>query len=315
MRFAQPDEQPLVSVCVVTYNHENWINEAIESVLMQETDFLCEFIIADDSSKDNTRNIVLSYAEKYPIKLILQEKNKGAGENIKDLFAAPRGKYVALLEGDDAWKDKYKLQKQFNLLEQNPDISLCYGNSLINDTLNPDSNIYFKTGNKPYVRLNKYEALRHCIIPTCTMFFKNIMDKVPDWYYTSHGGDYFLVYLLGKEGDIYYQDEVFGLYNHHYKGISATKNFCRSIYEDTELNYKLVEYYNGDNKIRDILIGKHMQSISFIFHRKAFLLAIKLFWKLPFKRILFFPRQYLQYAKLGIKVHFFIPGKLNCRHE
>jgi len=68
--------EPLVSVCLITYNHANYIREAIDSVLMQKVNFAWEFIIADDFSTDGTREIVLNYKEKYPefIKLILQEK-------------------------------------------------------------------------------------------------------------------------------------------------------------------------------------------------------------------------------------------------
>src|SRR5947209_14512193 len=95
MRFALENETPLVSVCLLTYKHEDYISKAIESVLEQETDFPCEFIIADDCSPDNTRTILKSYAEKYPIKLILQEKNVGMQRNIKSLWDTPVGKYVA----------------------------------------------------------------------------------------------------------------------------------------------------------------------------------------------------------------------------
>ncbi len=118
MTFASQNETPLVSICLLTYNHQRWIHEAIDSILRQETDFPCELIIAEDCSTDRTREIVLSYAEKYPIRLILQEKNKGAMRNLKDLMDAPAGKYVAYIEGDDSWIDPLKLKKQSCLLEK-----------------------------------------------------------------------------------------------------------------------------------------------------------------------------------------------------
>src|SRR5215218_1828377 len=156
MRFAQATDQPVVSVCLLTYNHDKWIAQAIESALMQEFDLPCEFIIADDCSTDQTREILLQYAEKYPIKLLLQEKNKGAAANWRDLVNAAVGTYVAFFEGDDAWIDPSKLTKQFNVLENNPDVALCYSNAKVYDTKNPNSNIYFKNGNEHPKILNSH---------------------------------------------------------------------------------------------------------------------------------------------------------------
>ncbi len=133
MNFVRNTQTPLVSVCLITYKHEAYITQAIESVLNQETDFTCEFIIAEDLSPDKTREIVQSFASQFPIKLILQDKNVGAERNWMDLLRSARGKYVAYLEGDDFWTDSQKLQKQVNILEANHDLVLAYHhcNSLV----------------------------------------------------------------------------------------------------------------------------------------------------------------------------------------
>lgn len=121
---------PIVSVCLITYNHEKYIAQAIEGVLMQETEYTWELVIADDFSTDNTRAILLSYKEKYPdkIKLILQEKNVGANKNWIDLLSYPASKYIAYFEGDDYWIDKKKLQKQVAFLEAHDDYGLIHTN-------------------------------------------------------------------------------------------------------------------------------------------------------------------------------------------
>lgn len=303
LKFAGEDEQPLVSVCIITYNHEKWITAAIDSVLEQETDFPCEVIIADDCSTDSTREILKGYAKKYPIKLILQKKNKGAKENWKDLMKAPTGKYIAYFEGDDAWVHPLKLQKQVDVLKTNPHVSLCYSNATIVDTKNPALTIFFSEKSKPKQLLNKYDVINHCVIPTCTMTFLNKMKEIPDWYYQTNAGDYFLVYLLSKWGEAYYQNEVFGLHNHHYNGVSAMRNMSKSIYEDTVLSYRLLDHLGNSTAIKKILLGRHIQSINYIFHRKSFLLAIQLFWKLPFRLIAKVPKDYTTILKLCIKVH------------
>ena len=87
------------SVLMVTYNHQEFIAQALDSVLMQEVDFEYEIIIGEDCSTDNTRQIVIDYQRKYPdkIRLLLPEVNLGAHENFIATYKACNGKYIALL--------------------------------------------------------------------------------------------------------------------------------------------------------------------------------------------------------------------------
>ena len=121
-------ETPLVSVRMSTYNHEKFIAQAIEGVLMQKTNFLFELIIGEDCSTDRTREIVVDYANRYPeiIKPILHEKNVGSKLNGRACKAACRGKYIAICEGDDYWIDPLKLQKQVDFMESHPECSFCF---------------------------------------------------------------------------------------------------------------------------------------------------------------------------------------------
>ena len=119
-----------VSINCTTYNQEMYIAEAIESFLMQKTTFSYEILIHDDASTDNTREIIKKYEEKYPdiIKPIYQSENKyskGVKVGYEYNFKRARGKYIALCEGDDYWTDPYKLQKQVDYMEANPDCTLC----------------------------------------------------------------------------------------------------------------------------------------------------------------------------------------------
>jgi len=122
---------PLLSVCVITYNHASFIRQAIDSVLMQELDFTWEIIIADDCSTDGTREILLEYKAKYPdlIKLILQGENVGPSRNWYDLIYSTNSKYIAYLEGDDYWIDNKKLKTQYEHLENQPNINMCLHNA------------------------------------------------------------------------------------------------------------------------------------------------------------------------------------------
>ena len=121
-------KNPLVSVKMITYNHEPYIAQAIEGVLMQGTDFPIELIIGEDCSTDGTRNIVSYYQKKYPdiIRVITSDKNVGACKNGLRTDKACRGKYIAYCEGDDYWHHPLKLQKQVDYLESHPDVGLVH---------------------------------------------------------------------------------------------------------------------------------------------------------------------------------------------
>lgn len=125
--FTTPSSQPLVSVCMITYNHEKFIRQAIESVLCQRTNFQYELIIGEDGSTDNTRLICEEYSMRYSnVRLLPKGCNKGYRINFLETLKAASGKYVALCEGDDYWSDPQKLQQQFDVLERNAEVIICY---------------------------------------------------------------------------------------------------------------------------------------------------------------------------------------------
>ncbi|WP_213067242.1 glycosyltransferase family 2 protein [Acinetobacter sp. CFCC 10889] len=115
-----------VSVCVVTYNQEKYLAECLEKLVNQQTNFAFEIIVGEDCSTDQTRSIVQQYYEKYPdlIVPILHEKNVGALENIRQVYAQAKGKYIAHVDGDDIALEG-KLQKQFDALEAHPECNIC----------------------------------------------------------------------------------------------------------------------------------------------------------------------------------------------
>jgi len=114
--------KPIISVCVQTYNHSNYIRHCLNSILEQQTNFDFEILLGEDASTDGTREICIEYAEQYPDKIRLflhhRENNIKIGDQptgrfnfLYNLFSA-KGKYIALCEGDDYWTDPFKLQKK-----------------------------------------------------------------------------------------------------------------------------------------------------------------------------------------------------------
>lgn len=125
---------PLLSVLFITYNHESYLRQSLDSVLMQETDFEFEIVVGEDCSTDNTREILKEYKERYPgkIRLLFRERNFGRPTlNVYETAMACRGKYIATLEGDDYWTDSHKLQKAVDHLEAHPECSGCANPSLL----------------------------------------------------------------------------------------------------------------------------------------------------------------------------------------
>ncbi|WP_297449545.1 glycosyltransferase [uncultured Alistipes sp.] len=122
---------PIVSVLMPTYNHERYIAEAIESVLMQRTNYPYELVIGEDCSTDSTREICCQYQRKYPeiIHLLEYETNVGLMKNYQRIISRCKGRYFAILESDDRWLDPYKLDRQIRFLETHGDYGLVYSNA------------------------------------------------------------------------------------------------------------------------------------------------------------------------------------------
>jgi len=128
-------DTPLVSVCVITFQHKNYIKECLDGILMQKTNFPFEILLGEDASTDGTREICMEYAKKYSdkIRLFLHKRennikyygNFSGKFNILYNYLISKSKYIAICEGDDYWTDPYKLQKQVDLLESNNDFAMC----------------------------------------------------------------------------------------------------------------------------------------------------------------------------------------------
>lgn len=125
----------MVSVICLTYNHEKYIADCLESLVNQETNFKYEILVHDDASIDKTKDIIEKYRVLYPhlIYPIYESENLySQGKSIQEpLIKVSKGKYLAFCEGDDYWNDKTKLQKQFEALEKNTDCSMCVHKVLI----------------------------------------------------------------------------------------------------------------------------------------------------------------------------------------
>ena|SRR5215813_13613937 len=224
------DEPALVDVVLISYNHERFIAQAIESVLSQQTTFRIRLIAGDDCSTDNTQAIIRGYGEKNPgcMSLMLDSIHRGLESPDRVGFRAltmTTGKYVAMLDGDDYWIDVNKLQKQVDFLEGHADFTICFHNAQM---------IYQESAREPanYVPEN-FSEVSTCedlfianFIPTSSaMFRRALLDELPEWYPTMGIGDWPLHILNAQHGRIGYLNEPMAGYRVHDKGAWSAGNF------------------------------------------------------------------------------------------
>ena len=218
--------QIVVSVHVVTYMHENFISQCLESILMQKTDFEFEIIINDDASTDNTPLIISKFEQKYPnkIKVIYQSVNQYVNygfKNIKkQMFSLSLGKYITFCEGDDYWFDLNKLQKQVDFLDKNNDYIIHSGSAKIirNNQLTDEIIGAHDFISKSYHLLDFYHQNN---LVTCTVMFKNIIDLNDSVFFNnSLFGDWYMYVLLLKKSKkkAFRTNEIFSVYRFHEKG-------------------------------------------------------------------------------------------------
>ncbi len=208
----------MVSICCATYNHEDYISDAIESFLMQKTDFQYEILIHDDASTDRTADIIRKYEKKYPeiIKPIYQTENqysKGIKVNKYNIERA-KGKYIAICEGDDYWTDPYKLQKQVDYLENHPECSMCvhaaYRVSPSKRKL--EKHVRPNKGNKIFTVEEVIEGGGGLFATNSIMYPRKFGLSLPAFYENAPVGDYPLAIYLALQGTVYYIDEYMSVY-------------------------------------------------------------------------------------------------------
>ncbi len=217
-----------LTVLIITYNHEPFIATAVDSVLMQETDFDYEIIISEDCSTDQTRAIVSRYAHDYPkqVRLLLSDRNLNDNSVVRRGLEAARGQYVALLDGDDYWTTPTKLQKQIDFLDTHPDVSISFHNVNVDYEDSDEAGHPFHTaapGRVAAVRPAPISALADIVradfIPTCSAVLRNVPGRnLPAWYDSSPAGDWSLFVLYAEHGNIAFHDEIMATYRIHAGG-------------------------------------------------------------------------------------------------
>lgn len=243
----------LISVIILTYNHEDFIAKAIEGVYMQNTNIPIELIISNDCSTDHTDLIIKDLIQKCPenidLKYYKHEKNLGATPNFYWALKQATGDYLTFCEGDDYWSSPEKLQTQYDFLLANPDYSMCF-HQVENIFLDGAKNTLFsKVENKDYSMLDIYQ---HWIVHTTSVFMRadvlqnkaaKELVKHPELLYF----DTFLYLACGLSGKIRGSNETMSCYRRHEAGISNGINHKRDL-KHNHLDEIISQTYGGKIK-------------------------------------------------------------------
>lgn len=269
------NETPLVSVFCITYNQVHYIEETVNGILRQETDFPFELIIHDDASTDGTAELLKRLSERDKrIKLIIEKENQYNNPNIsyfRDIFL-PRsaGKYLASCEGDDCWLDPGKLQRQVEYMEEHPDCTMVCSRARVIDGVNEKSLGYFGYGEED-CRLGVTDLLKKWEIPTASILYrkKDAVEYVNSWTFEKPVGDFPRAVYLADRGYIFYSSSVDTVYRFSVPN-SWTTSIKHSRSKKVENAYRWLDMLS---EIDRATLGKYHQEI--VNHAAYYAIQIK----------------------------------------
>jgi glycosyltransferase involved in cell wall biosynthesis len=283
--------KPVVSVFILTYNQEQFIAQTLDSILMQKTNFSFKLVIGEDCSTDSTRTICENYAAKYGdrIKLLpALEKNIGLINNYMRTIAECNGKYIAICDGDDYWIDDYKLQKQVDFLEQNPDYSIVY-TALQRLFPNGEIKEYNYHLNKRVLNFDDliFDNFMHYV----TVVFKNVLNeknRLPQWILKFPFGDWqTYLWTIKDGGKIHFLKDVTASYRMDI-GLSSVymkKNsaFLKRLISLLEEVYQDEHFYNKKEIIAKSIFNKKRNLMTSLNREKSYFKGLLLFFVLLLK--------------------------------
>jgi len=246
---------PLVTILCITYDHEPYIEDALNSFLAQDTDFPFEIWVHDDASTDGTREIIERYQAAYPriVKAVLQKENKYSQgyQPLRFLRDVCRGKYCALCEGDDYWVSAQKLTRQVAAMERNPASGLSIHPAYqINVTSNRTISMFDKGNAEAVLDVAEAVASANQYSPTASYFFRTKeFQSMPRWFFEARDlplGDYFIESIMGRNGLVYLPD-LYSVYRRNTPG-SFTERTSRTTDEKLVARMQAVLSYTDKLK-------------------------------------------------------------------
>ena len=249
-----------VSVLLTCYQHEAYIAQAIESVLAQRgVEF--ELLVGDDASTDASRGLIAEYARAHPgvVRTFFPERNLGQGGKpiFGELIDRSRGRYLAMLDGDDYWTSPDKLRRQVAELDEDPGCAMCF-----HDVLN-----VYEGEDRPAERYNGVteahdialaSVLESCVVAACSpVFRRHTIAPLPSWYFESPWGDWPLYVMAAAHGTLRYLPEVMGVYRIHPAGMYQRMSRLETLEGHTAF-YRALQVPAGYDRERRRKVGESL---------------------------------------------------------
>jgi glycosyltransferase involved in cell wall biosynthesis len=239
------EKRPKVSVLMITYNHERFIEQAVRSVMMQKANFDWELVIGEDCSTDRTREIIEQLVKEFSgrgsIRLLANEQNLGVGANFRRTYEACLGEYIAFLEGDDYWTAEEKLQLQADFLDAHPDVSLCF-HPMIRYSEAEQRIVGLGSTGKPGKQFYDFmDVLDATVCPhTGTLMVRREHLRLPTTIVSITYVDRVVQLLCAERGRFGYIDRPMSVYRQHSGGVNFGASQLVAMYDD----YRLYNYLN-----------------------------------------------------------------------
>ncbi|WP_179004942.1 glycosyltransferase family 2 protein [Winogradskyella forsetii] len=243
-------QSPMVSVCVITYNQESYIQQCLESILGQKTDFDVEIVIGEDCSSDKTATRIEKLAEtNESINLLVNNTNLGVLPNFIRTLGACKGKYIAFCEGDDYWIDENKLQKQVDFLDEHPKYGgVSTNNRWFFENENTYKNSILNEGEISFETLSESNQIN-----SQTILFKKELIKELDWMKTLKIGDWPLHLLVTSQQPYYRLPEITTVYRVHSGGVHSLLKEEIKLRNRLEVLIAVLEHVELTNERKELL--------------------------------------------------------------
>ncbi|MFP3553218.1 glycosyltransferase [Paraburkholderia sp. SIMBA_049] len=294
-----------ISVLLITYNHEKYIAQAIESILMQETEYDVEIIVVEDCSTDNTRDVIMRYASKYPnkIKTFFNPRNIGLLDPPQQKvtyagFKKLSGDYMAILEGDDYWSSRDKLQKQISFLEKNPEFIACAHNTIkkYEDGSQPEHRFLYWENTKTTHTVDDF--ITYSFFHTSSMVYRNLFQGEPSKFFREKWScDIFLNIYHAHHGKVKYLNEDMSVYRAHTGGLYSTLSELQGClfninglqHYNRWLGYRYLKSFSFQIARRcQLMLGNHSIGVTGFLRLKYTI--VEKFYRTIFELISIFPR-------------------------
>jgi glycosyltransferase involved in cell wall biosynthesis len=262
----------MISICMITYNHEAFISEAIQSLLDQKTNHEFNIVIGDDFSTDDTYLICQKFKSEYPEKIILLDstQNLGMMPNFVRTLKSCNHNYIAICDGDDYWTDSNKLDQQLQILEKQPEISLsCHNTTIIEGENEIDfcSNRIKDAQKDQIISTDQILGSDIRLFHTASLFFrKSVIDDLPEWFETCINGDFPLMVLCAMEGDVHYSASNSAIYRIHGSNVTNrafTKKYLSKLYH----MFNVIDTHSNKKFTKIIQIGKQGRKLHFLLNK------------------------------------------------